>query len=419
MWRAGFAVAVGAAVVVAVAAGAHVVHTTDHPAGPAVWDDFTAGPIALRFAYPPDWQVRQLHTYLVTVEKSPGRVVIEPAPNPERLSPADWAAQAEGLAEGLAEWEVTERTVDGAPAVVLARPGERRVFVARFDYIYQVTWHGDGERFVRWLGTIEFLDPGRAALTPDPSGTTPPAPAPRARPPEASPQLPQPQPQRQPEPERGLREFTAAQFVALFYEVNQPNLAPITSPPPITGDATADQRIVSIAQGRGYRLQATPTGAMSTVDGRPAQPLAAEAWRALAAAAAADGITMEVISAYRSIDDQRAIFLRRLDEAGPFTVDQIAAGEADGAIDSILQTSSIPGYSKHHTGYAVDVRDVDSGLPFTRFGETAAYQWMSANNFANAKRFGFVPSYPHGVEQQGPMPEEWEFVWVGTDPLHH
>lgn len=257
---------------------------------------------------------------------------------------------------------------------------------------------------------------------PPPAPPLPPRPEPRAQPPATSPQQgTQPGTEAAPRPGAAseLREFSAAQFVDLFYEVDLPDLTPVTEPPPITGDDAADQRIVSIAEQRGYRLQADAAAAMATVDGEQVQQPAADAWRDLTAAAAADGISMEVISGYRSIDNQRAIFLSRLDDRGPFTDAEIADGQADDAIDSVLDYSSIPGYSKHHTGYALDVRDVDSGLHFTRFGETAAYEWMSADNFANAKRFGFVPSYPHGVDQLGPLPEEWEFVWVGTDPLRH
>lgn len=215
----------------------------------------------------------------------------------------------------------------------------------------------------------------------------------------------------------GLRTLSGQQFSDLFYQVDLPDLSPVTSSPHITGDDPADAQIVSIAEGRGYRLQAEATGSMSSVDGQQLQPAAAQAWRELAVAAAEDGIWLEVISGFRSVADQRQIFLNRLAAQGQYTDAQIVAGEADGAIDAVLQTSSIPGYSKHHTGYAVDVRDAGSGSEFTGFAETAGYEWMSADNFANAKRFGFVPSYPHGVEQQGPIPEEWEFVWVGVAPL--
>lgn len=260
--------------------------------------------------------------------------------------------------------------------------------------------------------------PGAPSVT---ALVAPAPPPPRAQPVQASPppgRAAPPPSEANPDPS-GLRRFTSAQFVDLFYETDLPGTAPVTTPPPITDHDGADARIRSIAEDRGYRLQAEATVGLSSVDGRPAQPAVAAAWRDLADAAAADGVSIAVTSAYRSIEDQRDIFLDRLDNHGDFTNEEIAAGDADGAIDAVLQTSSIPGYSKHHTGYAVDAWDYKVELPLARFGETPAYEWMAADNFANAKRFGFVPSYPHGVHQQGPMPEEWEFVWVGTGPLHH
>ncbi len=73
---------------------------------------------------------------------------------------------------------------------------------------------------------------------------------------------------------------------------------------------------------------------------------------------------------------------------------------------------AVPGYSKHHTGYAIDVRS-STGSGFA-FADTEAYRWLAADNFANAKAFGWVPSYPEGSAPAGPVPEPWEFVWAGT-----
>ena len=39
---------------------------------------------------------------------------------------------------------------------------------------------------------------------------------------------------------------------------------------------------------------------------------------------------------------------------------------------------------------------------------------MSADNYAAAKVFGFVPSYPVGATAIGPDPEPWEFTYVGV-----
>ena len=98
-----------------------------------------------------------------------------------------------------------------------------------------------------------------------------------------------------------------------------------------------------------------------------------------------------------------------------YSLVQIANGEADAAINQILNFYSIPGYSKHHTGYAIDIEDSGSGLD--GFATTKGFAWISANNYENAKRFGFIPSYPDGATNQGPVPEPWEYVWVGRDNL--
>jgi LAS superfamily LD-carboxypeptidase LdcB len=43
---------------------------------------------------------------------------------------------------------------------------------------------------------------------------------------------------------------------------------------------------------------------------------------------------------------------------------------------------------------------------------------MSKDNYLQAKKYGWIPSYPEGAQQQGPEPEAWEYVWVGTASLH-
>ncbi len=47
------------------------------------------------------------------------------------------------------------------------------------------------------------------------------------------------------------------------------------------------------------------------------------------------------------------------------------------------------------------------------FANTTAYRWLSADRYANAMRFGWIPSYPPNAVAQGPNPEPWEWVWIG------
>jgi D-alanyl-D-alanine carboxypeptidase len=147
------------------------------------------------------------------------------------------------------------------------------------------------------------------------------------------------------------------------------------------------------------------------------------AWREMKAAARAEGVELELISAYRSVERQRQIFLRELSLSSrqstgrEYDIRDIAAGQADPWIEEVLRFSSIPGFSKHHSGYTIDIADTSQGQAFTEFRHTPGFEWISARNYLNAKRFGFIPSYPDGADGQGPDPEPWEYVWVGREPL--
>lgn len=201
-----------------------------------------------------------------------------------------------------------------------------------------------------------------------------------------------------------LPRFTGEEFNDMFTTAELDNLAPIGPAPSITGSASLDNRIRAIAEGRGYIRRPVADGPLTWVSGHPMQPVAAEAWIALRDAAKQAGYTLLLQSTYRSYGDQRYIFLRRLHSY------------SDSAIDTRLRTAAAPGYSKHHTGYAMDI--TQSGYSFTSFRYTPAYKWISANNFANAKRFGWIPSYPPDAPSQGPEPEAWEFTYVGLENIY-
>jgi hypothetical protein len=198
--------------------------------------------------------------------------------------------------------------------------------------------------------------------------------------------------------------FTGDEFKALYDHAVRnelPNLVPPSGWLPVTGDPGLDARIRDLAIARGYVLRPVAGPELTTIDGVPMQPLAAAAWEKLREDARAAGLSFVVSSAYRSPDSQRTQFLSKL------------RGTTDEAIDAALTWYSIPGTSKHHGGYALDFRYANG--TFGDFRDTADYAWLSADNFHNAKRFGFIPSYPDDVTTQGPNPEPWEFVWVGVD----
>jgi LAS superfamily LD-carboxypeptidase LdcB len=198
-------------------------------------------------------------------------------------------------------------------------------------------------------------------------------------------------------------DYTGPEFQAL-YEYAVANTLPNLDPPnglyPITGNQELDDRIWELAFERGYILRPTVSGDLSSVGGVRMQPQAAEGWIGLRAEAQSAGMGFVLSSAYRSPAAQRTQFNSKL------------AGSSDNAIDAALTWWSIPGTSKHHAGYALDFRYPNG--TFGGFRRTPDYAWLSDSNFAIPMRYGLIPSYPDDGVSQGPNPEPWEFVWVGT-----
>ena len=199
--------------------------------------------------------------------------------------------------------------------------------------------------------------------------------------------------------------MSPSDFVRVWYEVQPQPGTTYGEQPPIFGDAAADRRVREIAESRGYRLQP-----ISTTGG--VYPGALAAFKAMQAAAVSDGVDLWIVSDYRSPDQQRELFLERLGERyGRMpSVMEVASGAADAAIHATLDQRSAPGYSRHHSGYVFDLNRLKDS-----FADTDAYRWLAADNYQNAREFGFIPSYPPGV-QAGPLPEPWEFAFI-HDPF--
>ncbi len=215
---------------------------------------------------------------------------------------------------------------------------------------------------------------------------------------------------------RKLKTFTGEQFKTLYNTFAYPNTAPINEHTPITGNVAADERIKTIAKERGYQMRSAPiTDAFQEVgQGFQLQQRAAQPWLDLQAAARKDNIHLGLSAAYRSADEQTQIFLDRLAQTG-IPVEGIATGAYDEQIVYVLKTAAIPGFSRHHTGYTIDIACEDQ--PASSFAYTVCFKWLSANNYEHAKNFGWIPSYPEETELQGPDPESWEYVWVGRATL--
>lgn len=135
------------------------------------------------------------------------------------------------------------------------------------------------------------------------------------------------------------------------------------------------------------------------VYGRPLQlaPRAATAMRAMVAAAARDGIVLEVVSGFRSFEHQRRLLRRKLDRGQPLA--------------SVLQVNALPGYSEHHSGRALDLTTPGVPAADAAFARTPAYDWL----VRHAGEYGFVLSYPAG-NAQGIAFEPWHWRYAAPTP---
>lgn len=124
---------------------------------------------------------------------------------------------------------------------------------------------------------------------------------------------------------------------------------------------------------------------------------AAKQFKAMLAAARSEGVLLVPISGFRSATEQEHLFFEVKAQRG-----QVATKRAE--------VSAPPGYSEHHTGYAVDIGDgrVSATNLNTTFEKTKAFKWLSAN----AARFSFEMSFPQD-NPQGVSYEPWHWRYVG------
>jgi D-alanyl-D-alanine carboxypeptidase len=124
---------------------------------------------------------------------------------------------------------------------------------------------------------------------------------------------------------------------------------------------------------------------------------AAQKYLDMSSAAGQAGINLVALSGFRSVNDQQSVFFDVKAERG-----QVATKRAE--------VSAPPGYSEHHTGYAIDIGDANT--PATNlspdFDKTAAYQWLEKN----APFYSFELSFPKN-NQQGVTYEPWHWRFVG------
>ncbi len=133
--------------------------------------------------------------------------------------------------------------------------------------------------------------------------------------------------------------------------------------------------------------------------GQRAEKLAPEVsvvWNQMVSAARQEKVFIVPISGFRSIKTQTWLFSDRSRRRG---------------IEAAARSVAPPGYSEHHTGYAIDIgdarapgRDISPG-----FVNTAAFRWMARH----AREYGFEISFPPKNPQRV-MYEPWHWRYVGS-----
>ncbi len=124
---------------------------------------------------------------------------------------------------------------------------------------------------------------------------------------------------------------------------------------------------------------------------------AARTWRAMHAQSIKDGIDLQLVSAFRSVDFQAALIRAKL--------------ERGMALEEVLRINAPPGYSEHHSGRAVDLGTANCTALDEAFEQTTAFAWLREN----AMRFGFALSYPRG-NAQGFLYEPWHWCFGTKAP---
>lgn len=123
-------------------------------------------------------------------------------------------------------------------------------------------------------------------------------------------------------------------------------------------------------------------------------PEAAISWQQMVGAAKASKVSIVPISGFRSVEEQTLLFRARVRQRG-----------LEGAARSVAP----PGYSEHHTGYAIDIGDgrapnLDISQAFAR---SSASRWMTKH----AREFGFELSFrPNNAQRVIYEPWHWRFV---------
>lgn len=121
-------------------------------------------------------------------------------------------------------------------------------------------------------------------------------------------------------------------------------------------------------------------------------PETQEAFDAMQAAAAQDGLTLYICSGFRSYSYQNTLYSNYVARDGKAAADTYSAR---------------PGHSEHQTGLALDINSTDGSMATSPEG-----LWLAEH----CAEYGFVIRYPEGKEEiTGYMYEPWHIRYLGQE----
>lgn len=167
-------------------------------------------------------------------------------------------------------------------------------------------------------------------------------------------------------------------------------------PNPVTETFTTSKGFTGVVKGgvtyiEGY-LIANKTYSLPESYGSGLTAETYAAFSDMAAAAAADGINIYIVSGFRSYAFQGGLYNNYVLMDGKDAADTYSARA---------------GHSEHQSGLAFDLNTTDRS-----FGETREGIWLSENCW----KYGFILRYPKGkTDETGYIYEPWHFRFVGTD----
>ncbi len=124
-------------------------------------------------------------------------------------------------------------------------------------------------------------------------------------------------------------------------------------------------------------------------------PKARKAWLKMQKAAAQEGIKLQIVSAYRSLSYQKQLIENKRKQGQ--------------TLSQILRVNTLPGFSQHHTGCAIDITANNAAVLTAEFDQSQAFVWLQKHG----KNYGFSMTYPQN-NTTGICYEPWHWYYSKT-----